>query len=175
MTWTTHQAGGIAALWVLTLLPGALTPSTIGLAVLAASFGALLPDLDSRQNHLRDLSLGGIQPFVLPSYVVRTTAGHRGIMHSYQGAAFVALLFLAPVAVCFGWVTWIALILGYLSHLALDCCTPMGLRLLWPSRHRSFLLPKWARITTGSDLEPLVGVPLLCADLVLLLFLLAHR
>jgi membrane-bound metal-dependent hydrolase YbcI (DUF457 family) len=172
MTWRTHLAGGLASLWVLMPLPHVLTAHTFGLAAICAGWGALLPDLDSRQSRLREVSIYGIYPFVIPSQMVRATSPHRGILHSLRGVAFVATCIGVPLAGLFGWIAGIGFLLGYATHLVLDCSTPHGLRLLWPNRDRSFLLPKGLRITTGSDLEQVVFVPLLCAILLLATFLL---
>lgn len=171
MTGHTHQSAGITSLWLLTLVPGALTTSTIGLAVLAASFGALFPDLDSQQNRLRDMRVGGISPFSIPSFIINKSAGHRGLLHSFVGLFCVASLFF-PAVPYTGLVPWLAFILGYLSHLFLDCCTVQGLRLMWPSKKSYWMLPKRARIVTGKEWEPVYFMSFLCADLVLVMYLL---
>jgi len=172
MTWRTHLAGGAAALWLLVPIPHVLTMQTYGLAVVCAGWGALLPDLDSRSSRLREVSIYGVYPFVILSQIVRASSAHRGILHSLLGLGFITVCIALPLGLLFNGIAGVALLLGYGSHLVLDCCTPHGLRLMWPKEDRYFVLPKGARITTGSDLEQVVFVPLLCAILVLALRLL---
>jgi inner membrane protein len=174
MTWRTHLAGGIASLWFMAFLPHMLTPDTFGLAALSAGLGALLPDLDSHTSRLHTVEIYGIHPFVPMSQVVRATFQHRGALHSRLGVVFVAVCFALPLIIFTGWVMGIALLLGYVSHLALDCCTPRGLRLKWPAPDHAFLLPKGTRVTTGSDIEQIVLVALLCTDFILVMKILAY-
>jgi membrane-bound metal-dependent hydrolase YbcI (DUF457 family) len=87
---------------------------------------------------------------------------HRGITHSALACAAV---------------TWLALTLGvaglaigYVSHVVADACTPAGVRALAPvSRRAVHLLPKRARIRTGSVRELLFGLAFAaaCAALIL--------
>ncbi len=60
---------------------------------------------------------------------------------------------LLPLAAGVGWAPWLALLLGYGSHLAADSATKTGILLLYPRKERFYLLPKGWRITTGSQAE----------------------
>ena len=96
MTWPTHAAGGIAALWLLTIVPNAvtgqiITSQSIGpLAVLAAG-AALLPDLDAPRSKVRSLALGPIRPLDPLGALVYAAWGHRGPLHSLPGLAVFGL------------------------------------------------------------------------------------
>lgn len=173
MTWRAHLAGGIASLWLMQPLPGGIGTgdgaNNIGLLAVCAGLGALLPDLDARESHLKRLTIGfGIAPFLLPSLLLHRALGHRGPLHSLAGLA-AALILGVPALVCLGWQPALALLLGYGSHLFLDACTKTGVPLLWPNKKRRFVLPPRLRISTGSAGEELALAPLALAALLLLL------
>ena len=87
LTWPTHAAGGIAALWLLAAVPGTVTAQDVGaLAVLAAG-AALLPDLDAQRSKIRSLALGPVRPFDPLGALVYGAWGHRGPLHSLPGLA----------------------------------------------------------------------------------------
>jgi membrane-bound metal-dependent hydrolase YbcI (DUF457 family) len=76
---------------------------------------------------------------------------HRGITHSV--AACLAVTWLAVLT------GFLGLAIGYVSHVVADACTPAGVRALAPfSRRPVHLLPKAARIRTGSLRELLFGL-----------------
>ena len=89
---------------------------------------------------------------------------HRGATHSLLAAVLVSL-----IATLAGWVggypalgLW--LLLGYLSHLALDMLTPTGVTLLQPVSTRTYhLLPPKRRIRTGSARDRTLGLGLMLA------------
>lgn len=177
MTWPTHAAGGIAALWMLTILPGAVTPQSVGpLAVLSAA-AALLPDLDARHSKVRSLALGPIRPFDPLGALLYGAWGHRGPLHSLPGLAVFGLIAALPLSLYWGWQYGAAVLLGYGSHLALDAMTRHGIPLLpargkdgrWNLRRRHHLLPKALRFVTGSSAEDILQVLLFGADVLLLL------
>ena len=58
-----------------------------------------------------------------------------------------------PLMFWIGWAPIMALLLGYLSHLLGDAATKSGIRLLYPSKKRFYLLPQGWRVTTGSTIE----------------------
>src|SRR5262249_20655923 len=138
MLWRTHVLGGLSSLWLLTLVPNLVQSDTLPLLAVAASFGALLPDLDAEQSKLRSLSLAGVQPFALPSTAIHRTFGHRGLLHSLLGLAGVGLL---SVGLSFWWggLPSLSLSLGYASHLLLDACTRSGVPLFYPNKRRFHL------------------------------------
>ena len=169
MTGRTHALGGTASLWLLYPL-GVLTANpTVGLAAVVAAFAALLPDLDSRLNQLSVLKFAGISPFGLLTRLVTARLEHRGFLHSLTGWAVVTLAVGVPMGLYLGPLTALTFALGYLSHLVLDCCTIMGLRVMWPRRTVYWALPRPLRIVTGSDVEALYTAVLACLTLGLLL------
>lgn len=111
--------------YLITTLPG------LGIALVAAGVGSLLPDLDADESLIRhqthtarsDGPLGHIVSWLMPS--------HRGITHSGMAAlAMVGFAWLYP----HDWL--IALAIGYISHLSADMLTRGGVPLLWPFRWR---------------------------------------
>lgn len=148
----THALAGVAALWTLRLVPGALTFDTVAPLAFLAVVGALLPDLDAADSLLRRTSLLGITPLVPISSVLHQSFGHRGATHSLLGLVAAFLLAL-PFAAFRGWLAPVALSLGYASHLLCDGCTKSGVPLLYPRRRRYHLLPRPMRLTTGSEAE----------------------
>jgi membrane-bound metal-dependent hydrolase YbcI (DUF457 family) len=175
MLWRTHVLVGLNALWLLeapTFLgyPPLLNYETLPLALGAAAFGSLLPDLDASQSKIKHLSVKGIKPFFLPALLIHRQLGHRGLSHSLVGLALVAAL-LFPLCFYWGLLPWLALLLGYASHLAADASTKSGIPVLYPKKKRYHLLPPGLRFTTGSEAEEVL-FPLLA--LLLLILLLRH-
>lgn len=117
-----------------------------GRDLVLAAVGALLPDLDHPRSWVG-------RRLRLVSVPLGMVVGHRGITHS--------LLAVVSGIVFLHWHGWqgIAspLVVGYLSHLACDLCTPAGVPLLWPARG------KWALrlFPTGGLIEH--GLALLAA------------
>ncbi len=172
MTWRTHLVGGVCSLAPLLLLPPeSFAPGEAGLVALVACLGALLPDLDAGESHLKHLRLIGteIAPFALPATLLHRTLGHRGLLHSLTGLGLAVLLLTVPFGLWLGPLAGLALVLGYASHLALDACTKAGIPLLFPNPTRRHLLPRRLRITTGSLAEEPVFVGLALFALVVLL------
>lgn len=126
-----------------------------------AVLGALLPDLDASESKIKHLKILGtnFKPFLLPAQVVHRTDQHRGLLHSLWGLGM-AILIVAPVAFWIGWAPVVALLLGYASHLLGDSVTKSGIRLLYPSKVRFYLLPPGFRFTTGTFAEEALLVPL---------------
>jgi len=187
LTWPTHAAGGIAALWLLSVVPSTvssllifspiITSQTIGpLATLAAA-AALLPDLDAQRSKIRSLALGGFKPFDPLGGLLYAAWGHRGPLHSLPGLAFFGLIAALPLSLRFGGEYGAAALLGYGSHLALDAMTRHGIPLLpakgkdgrWGFRRRRHLLPLRWRFVTGSSAEDVLQALLFAAVLLLLL------
>lgn len=151
----THALAGVVSLWMLRVVPNALTPDhTLPLLALSV-FGALVPDLDAADSLLRRTSLFGITPLVPVSSLLHANFGHRGATHSLIGFGTATMLAL-PLAFAWGWTAPVAFALGYASHLLCDAATKSGIPLFYPKRRRWHLLPRPLRLTTGSDAE---GVP----------------
>jgi inner membrane protein len=167
MTGSTHIVAGLNALWLLEVLPGAANEN-IALLAGAAAFGALLPDLDASQSQIKHLSIGGVKPFYLPATAIYRQLGHRSLLHSLWGLAYIALVgaLLSPFI---GWKTILALWLGYASHLVVDALTKSGIPLLYPNARRFHLFPKGWRVTTSSLAEEMIFVLLSLSFFALLL------
>ncbi len=170
MTWPTHALLGINTLWLFAPLPPELVSLNMGVLVMCAALGALLPDLDASESKVKHLQIAGTQfkPFILPAHIVAGTNEHRGLLHSLWGIGMVTVM-AAPFAFWIGWAPITALLLGYSSHLLGDSMTKSGLRLLYPSTRRFHTLPTPLRLTTGSQAEELVAALLLLPTLMLLL------
>jgi len=162
---------GISTLWLVqpVLLSSASGNfSNMGLLAALATFGALVPDLDAGKSKIKYLRVGALQPFVPVSALFHRTLGHRGLLHSLLGWGIFAALTL-PLALWWGWLPALALILGYGSHLATDAATKSGIPWLYPKRRRYHLMPKSLRLTTGSAAEDAVfALFAMCALLLLL-------
>ena len=102
-----------------------------GVAVGLAALGSLLPEVDTPN------SLVGA--FARPlSELLRFRLGHRTLTHSLLGLAILAAI-ASPLAFYkLEW--WLALCLGYLSHIALDMGTLSGVPLFWPNPRRLSLI-----------------------------------
>jgi inner membrane protein len=121
----------------------------LGLALVAAGVGALLPDLDADESLIRhethtarsDGPLGWLVSWIMPS--------HRGLTHS--GLACLLIVLLAKQ-----WPTYwpTALAIGYVSHIVADMLTRQGVPLLWPVHWRLSLLP----IVTGGPAESVIAM-----------------
>src|SRR4051794_8011249 len=157
----THQIAGVG---IAAVAAAAWDADAAGAAVLvgAAWLGSMLPDADlagarvyrrtriERRVLLARLA-GSLARLPLRLLVL---LGHRGLTHSLLACAVAALLcgvavsLVAPtLAVAAG----AGLALGYGAHLVADACTPSGIALWAPiSRKRRWLLPRAARIPTGS-------------------------
>ncbi len=136
MLWKTHLAFG--------LLLGLLIKEYVGssfswLNVAIIGFAALLPDVDT------PMSFIGRRAKII-SYPLKLFFEHRGFTHSF--------LFMGVIAAIGLWVFpeynayFIAVVIGILAHVFLDCLTKDGVRLLWPFRFR---LKGWLR--TGGVVE----------------------
>lgn len=138
MRWPTHFAAGLAAGLLITTEPSAIVVSGVS---------ALLPDID-----IPTSKVGRASPII--STIINIAFGHRGLFHSLLAAGLIFLLILkffpAYSLYC---------LIGYLSHLLLDCLTPAGVPLLWPIPFR-FRVPI---IKTGSVMKIvlLVGITIL--------------
>jgi inner membrane protein len=155
----THVAVGTATFAGLAALFGVeISSSALG----AAALGSLLPDVDTPS------SRAGFCVYPLALWLERKF-GHRTITHSITGIGFCALLF-SPL-LFFGWghLLFMALLCGFMLHLAGDACTKSGIPLMWPRRER-WVFPGDAkfRLKTGSPAEWIVlGVVMTVAAMVM--------
>jgi len=170
VTWRTHALGGVAGLWLLRPWTEAGDASLVGLLAGLAALGALLPDLDAHESKIKHLAIAkGVEPFALPSLLLSRLLGHRGLLHSLLGWGTAAVVLGVPLFLVAGPLPALALTLGYGSHVLLDACTKYGVPLLYPRPGRWHALPLRFRVTTGSEDEDLVFLPLSLLSLWLLL------
>jgi membrane-bound metal-dependent hydrolase YbcI (DUF457 family) len=162
----THVLLGINALWLLQIVPSAVTPENIALLAAACTFGALLPDLDAVESKIKSLSVAGIRPFVPFAEAANRTWGHRGFLHSPLALLALAIV-LTPLTLWAGWQTSAALWLGYATHILADAATRTGVPGVRLS-NRWYLLPKPWRILTGSPAEDVL-LPILASTALFLL------
>ena len=146
-----HQLAGVGLAGVIALERPATTAAVL---VGGAWLGSLAPDADlagariHRRTRLERRSrlvrlLGWIARIPLRLLILLR---HRGVTHSVFGCACaVALAYLLSPVLAVG------VAIGWLAHIAGDACTPGGVALFSPfSRRRAWLLPRPARIPTGS-------------------------
>lgn len=130
-----------------------LAPAAAAGVVVSGLAGAVVPDyLDLRSDFQTMLKHRGASHSVivgvLATFVVFLIAGALSRVDSETIRMPEALV--KPV--------WIAFAAGLTSHLALDACTPGGVRPGLPVIGRKvWLLPRAMRIRTGSSLDALIG------------------
>ena len=113
----THIAIGV--LGALILLPFIDVPSKIAFIVIVA-IGALLPDIDHEKST--------INKFCPVTRILPKFFKHRGFFHSIFPVILLYIIFWAFNQQFVG----LALIFGYLTHLAADSLTKMGVNYLHP-------------------------------------------
>jgi len=142
MTAPTHTSFGILSLLSIGAMMG--RPATLP-AVGLVTIGALLPDIDTAQSTIGRLL------FPLSAWLERRL-GHRGAVHSLF-ALMVLGFATVPLAMSNRW-WWMALLIGFGSHLLLDTLNKEGVPLFYPSRVRAVMprSQRW-RIAVGSKAE----------------------
>ncbi len=176
----THQLVGVTCALGTSRTLGLDALDTAALSV-ATVGGSWLPDADRlgtrvhRRGRLerRSLAAGALGMILrLPLVAFALVARHRGISHSLAACVLFAALAAAlgvwlpaPVAPAAG-----GLAVGYGAHVLADACTPAGVALWAPfSRRRAWLVPRRARIRTGSPPEGLLAATTAVAALALAL------
>jgi inner membrane protein len=163
MNSTTHAVFGVAALAGSFLLAGEAPPPY---AYPAAVIAAWLPDVDNPRSRLGN----GLSPMKSPalntltrpvswalktlSFTLHRTIGHRTMTHSLLGVALFVVL-ISPV-ISLSLDLFVALVIGYVSHLIADALNKRGVLLLWPLR-RSFRLLPGGGIRSGGIAEFVVA------------------
>lgn len=159
----THIVGGVACALAVTKITGLFMPEVItsvgedailGTYLTAASVGALLPDIDTKQSKVSH------QHKVI-SFFSRLFFTHRGFTHS----ALCMGLFGAVLCIMRGFIPnefgnalfW-GYFVGYASHLLLDSFNPKGIPLLYPYKLRF----SFGKIKTGGIAEILIILLLIC-------------
>ena len=153
MTGKTHMAGGVCLALALTEATGIYHTDgsliTLGVICASAGFGALMPDIDTKQSKIS-------REHKVTSFFTRLFFTHRGFTHS-----LLALGILGAVLFCVSRFTTgipyvipavIGILIGYGSHLLLDMLNPMGIPLLYPLKTRVSV----CKIKTGGVIEYLV-------------------
>lgn len=147
MTGKTHALIGMAA--ALALRGPGLTLE-LGLALAAGAVGGLLPDIDSDEAEIRQLTgtnrrsgpVGWLASLLAPS--------HRGLTHSGLAVLALWLVLVEWLRIPYG----AEIVAGYGSHLLADALTIQGVPLLWPLSPRFGL----RLIRTGGFMEYLLAV-----------------
>ncbi|HLD11001.1 MAG TPA: metal-dependent hydrolase [Candidatus Nanoarchaeia archaeon] len=111
-------------------------------------FASTLPDIDSSKSKISI-------PFI--SNFIERVFGHRGILHSIYPLLF--FLFLSIYSFYF-----LAIFIGYASHILIDCLTKEGIRILYPIINIKIS----GFIKTNSFLENLFLILLFLATLLLI-------
>jgi len=129
--------------------------------LMAARYGALMPDVDHHWNSVSEKNL----PNRMINVFIHLTGGtHRSWQtHSWDiFAVFIAIVWffprevLAPLGIPTISVLYMLLygvMLGWGSHLFADMLTPAGVRLFCWSKFKLRLVPKWALFATNSRWE----------------------
>lgn len=151
--------GMFAAYAVHQAVPLASSPAGLVVALGLAAGAALLPDIDSDEAEIRQITgtarSKGIVGRVV-SWLTRLFGGHRALTHTLLAWGIVTLW--AGLYFRGGGLA-VAVSVGYLSHLLADMLTARGVPLLWPVyRKRLHLLPAAIAIRTGSTIETLTVV-----------------
>lgn len=121
MDYMTHAIGGIAlSSGTVYLARKVNVEPNVLLVVGAATFGALLPDIDHPKSFI-----GNKVPIV--SDMLYNTIGHRTLTHSLIFAFVVGI-----IGMIFNLWIGIGLTLGVVSHIALDMIGPHGVAFLYP-------------------------------------------
>lgn len=113
-----------------------------------AAVGALLPDVD----HPGSTVGLALRWTGIPQYLEREF-GHRTVTHSALFVGGLALV-ASPLALAWGYLYLLSLLLGVLSHEILDMANKTGVPLFWPIRNRVVFPPveRW-RIEVGTSPE----------------------
>ena len=92
--------------------------------MLLAGVGGVIPDIDIPQSWV------GRKSGVV-SEIVSFAFGHRGFIHSVWMVLILSVLMFGVVGI-----VSVGLLIGYLSHLFLDCFTKQGIYLFYPFRKK---------------------------------------
>ncbi len=143
MTAPTHSFFSLIFYFLLAGTTGLLKidPITVGFLIL----GSLIPDIDTATSAI------GRTCFPIAAAIEKKW-GHRTVTHSFVGLIAISVI-VAPFFFL-GRGYYYALIVGYASHILIDCCNKQGPMIFWPSAIRG-VLPgrKEYRIQVASSAE----------------------
>lgn len=127
------------------------------LAIVAATVGALAPDIDAEESQIR-YELGEVG-LALSGWLESFGVEHRGLTH-YGLTAVIVTCITGGLGFWLGYPdVGLAFGLGYLSHILADSLTLSGTPLLWPFKKQNVhLLPGPLRLRTGGPVEPLLFI-----------------
>jgi inner membrane protein len=165
MTSRTHDIFAFASLMTVAVNypPAAINIPTLITALIGSVIGSLLPDIDQATNRLWDLLPAG-------DFIGRASSGlflaHRTISHSILGTviAYKIMEWLLPIIlnqeIINVQIIFIAIMIGYISHLIADSLTEEGIPLFFPLKFKIGFppIPSW-RIKTGKWFEKFVVFP----------------
>ncbi|MBU1091798.1 metal-dependent hydrolase [Patescibacteria group bacterium] len=143
MTAPTHTSFSLIFYFILVGATGLLkvNPITIGFLI----FGSLIPDIDTATSAV------GRTCFPIAMFIEKKW-GHRTITHSFIGWGIVGIIALPLFFLRQGY--YYAFLVGYSSHILIDCCNKQGPMIFWPSLIRAVLPGKKEyRIPVASSKE----------------------
>lgn len=165
MTYRTHNVFGAALLLTVLVVhpPQQVNLVTMILALIFNAIGSIAPDLDQASNRLWTLIPGGNW---LGKWLNNLFGGHRAISHSILGTYLFYWLTLWLMTRLLNSmyvnieVVVLSMMVGYVSHIAIDGITEEGVPLLWPLPWKVGFPPirSW-RIKTGKWFEKLIVFP----------------
>lgn len=145
MDYRTHRVAGICAgivtgTFLFPQIDSVKDIALFGIILLASEPGSYLPDIDEPNSHYG-------RKIKSISKLIKSTAGHRGIMH-YPITAYAILallLMLKSRYVSFSLedyfnATLIGFEVGFISHLFIDTLNAKGIKWFWPISKRSISL-----------------------------------
>lgn len=137
--------------------------------LLTSSIGSLVPDCDQKQSTIGKLLLIDnvivkVNKIVSKMKIkaLKGMAGHRGFTHCLIFPAILAFLYLN-----LGQLNWmLGLLVGYLSHLAIDMLNDKGIPVLFPLTTKKIHV---LSITTGKWVESILWIGLWLVNIYLIL------
>ena len=165
MTSRTHDLFAFASLISVATYypPVSINASTMIISTIGCVIGSLLPDIDQESNKLWDLLPVG---HFLGSFLKNIFLAHRTLSHSIIGiiAFYEAFNWLLPKILNSNSIhihaVFVALMVGYISHLVADSLTEEGIPLFFPFKFKIGFPPiKALRIRTGSFVEKYIFFP----------------
>lgn len=143
----THMLGGFTA-WMGLCVATLPSNGVMAAGAAVATGTAILNDIDHEHSMAR--SMLGPVTMGLGWAIRRGFGGQRRITHCIIGTILVAAG-VTLMARHWHWGPWVrtAIMTGWISHIALDCCTELRCPLLYPFTLKKFGMPKGLRVSTG--------------------------